>query len=77
MSTKEKTAAAKQGTFGARVYFFTDGKVLIKQTRNDGRGKIHRIDMRGGYQHERHLKFNARGIYEAMKLARDGKLTEK
>jgi hypothetical protein len=63
-----------KSSFGARVYFFKDGKVLIKQTHNSGPNKRLVIDtLANGEARERHLKFEMKAIYEALKLARDGK----
>jgi hypothetical protein len=66
-----------KSSFGARVSFFKDGKVLIKQTHNNGPNKRHTIHrLPNGEARERHLKFEMKAIYEALRLARDGKLTE-
>ena len=65
-------ATTKQN--GARIYFYTDGVTLVKQTVKSGNSYVIDTDT-NGRQRERHVNpGDDRALGEAVRLAGEGKL---
>ena len=67
-----------KGKYGARVYYFDDGTILVKQTRNNGYRTRHKIERTAA---NRHLEWHVDGsdmkaVYQAIRDAGAGKLSE-
>lgn len=63
--------------YGARVYAYSDGVALIKQTIKSGPGYTddYVVDTRGGDQHEKHVYLSDdKAVAEAIRKALEGLL---